>query len=40
MDSYIKHGLGDERTLSDRHRLMRAIENFERETGLRWPFKN
>ena len=40
MDSYIKHGLGDQRTLSDRHRLMRAVENFERETGLRWPFKN
>tara|TARA_Y100000310_G_C20682897_1_gene817097 strand:+ start:2502 stop:2822 length:321 start_codon:yes stop_codon:yes gene_type:complete len=40
MDSYIKHGLGDDRTLSDRHRLMGAIEKFERETGLRWPFKN
>jgi len=40
MDSYLKHGLGDSRTISDRHQLMSSVEGFERETGLRWPFKN
>lgn len=40
MDSYIKHGLNDLRTLGSRHDLMRAIELFETETGLRWPFTN
>jgi len=40
MDSYMKHGLSDGRTLNDRHRLMGAVADFERETGLRWPFKN
>jgi hypothetical protein len=40
MDSYIKHGLSDSRTLSSRSDLMKAVEKFEKETGLRWPFKN
>ena len=40
MDSYLKHGLNDSRTISDRHQLMSSVEGFERETGLRWPFKN
>jgi len=40
MDSYMKHGLGDSRTLGDRHKLMGSVQSFERETGLRWPFKN
>jgi len=40
MDSYIKHGLNDGRTMSDRHQLMSSVQSFERETGLRWPFKN
>jgi hypothetical protein len=40
MDSYIKHGLNDSRTLSSRTDLMRSVEKFEKETGLRWPFKN
>tara|TARA_R100000315_G_C5114869_1_gene65623 strand:+ start:101 stop:418 length:318 start_codon:yes stop_codon:yes gene_type:complete len=40
MDSYIKHGLNDNRTISDRHQLMNSVQSFERETGLRWPFKN
>lgn len=40
MDSYVNNGLNDSRTLGIRHRLMRAVEKFEKETGLRWPFKN
>ena len=40
MDSYIKYGLNDGRTLSSRHDLMRAVASFEKETGLRWPFAN
>jgi len=40
MDSYLKYGLGDQRTMSNRHDLMGAVRGFEKETGLRWPFKN
>jgi len=40
MDAYLKYGLNDLRTLGSRHDLMRAIEAFETETGLRWPFTN
>ena len=40
MDSFIKHGLSDERTLRSRSTLMKAVSRFERETGLRWPYSN
>ena len=40
MDSYIRHGLGDSRSMMSRSDLDRAVMGFERETGLRWPFKN
>ncbi len=40
MDSYIKHGLDDTRTMMNKRDLDRAVSGFERETGLRWPFKN
>jgi len=40
MDSYIKHGLNASGTLNSRTDLMHAVEKFEKETGLRWPFKN
>tara|TARA_R110002020_G_scaffold179938_8_gene373725 strand:+ start:1549 stop:1881 length:333 start_codon:yes stop_codon:yes gene_type:complete len=40
MDSYMKHGLNDQRTLSSRSRLSGAVSRFENETGLVWPFKN
>jgi hypothetical protein len=40
MDSFLRHGLDDERTLSSRARLGTAVSRFERETGLRWPFTN
>ena len=39
LSSFEKHGLTDPRTLNSRHRLERAIANFERETGIKWPFK-
>ncbi len=39
MQSYIKHGLNDPKTLRSRHALSRSVTKFERETGLRWPFK-
>jgi hypothetical protein len=40
MDAYMKHGLTDDRTLGSRHTLADAVKRFEKETGLRWPFKN
>ena len=39
MNSYLKHGLGDARVQRDRSRLQNAIKAFEKETGLKWPFK-
>ena len=39
MDSYIKNGLDDPRTLNNRHSLEKAVHAFERETGLKWPIK-
>ena len=40
MDSYIKHGLNDPKTMNSKYTLSSAVKNFELETGLRWPFKN
>ena len=40
MDSYIKNGLSDSRTMMNKRDLERAVSSFERETSLRWPFKN
>jgi hypothetical protein len=40
MDAYAKYGLGDTRTMMNKRDLDRAVGGFERETGLRWPFKN
>ncbi len=37
--SFERHGLGDSRTLNNRHKLERAIASFEGETGIKWPFK-
>jgi len=34
-----KYGLSDKRTLGNRHKLERAIAGFEKETGIKWPFK-
>jgi len=40
MDSYMKHGLADHTTMTNKSNLDRSIRAFESETGLRWPFKN
>jgi|TARA_Y100000296_G_C5159928_1_gene251229 hypothetical protein len=39
MQSYVRHGLNDPRTLNSRWKLNTATKRFEKETGLRWPFK-
>ena len=40
MDSYMKHGLSDPRTIRTQRKLNTSVGKFEKETGLRWPFKN
>lgn len=40
MDSYIKNGLNDPKTMKSKFSLSKAVQKFEKETGLRWPFKN
>ena len=40
MDSYVANGLNDPKTLRSKTKLSRSVKNFEKETGLRWPFKN
>lgn len=40
MDSYMKHGLNDAKTMIDKRSLEKSVSRFETETGLRWPFKN
>ena len=39
MKAFNRHGLGDRRTFASKHRLNRAVENFEKATGLKWPLK-
>ena len=34
-----RYGLTNPRTLSSKHKLDRAVANFERATGIKWPFK-
>ncbi len=38
-ESYVKHGLNDPRTHEDRYRLNIAVDKFERDTGIKWPYK-
>lgn len=40
MEAYLEHGLSDPETHKSRHSLYRAIERFEKETGIKWPFQN
>ena len=40
MDSYMKHGLNDSKTMVDKRSLEKSVGRFETETGLSWPFKN
>lgn len=39
METFLKHGLNDPRSFNSRHELNSAVANFERETGIKWPFK-
>lgn len=39
MSAYLAHGLNDPRTLSNKARLSNSVKKFERETGIKWPFK-
>jgi len=34
-----KYGLTHKRTMGNRHALEKAIAGFEKETGIKWPFK-
>jgi hypothetical protein len=38
-DSYVKHGLNDPRTYKTKYELQASINQFERDTGIKWPFK-
>lgn len=38
-DSYVRYGLNDARTYKDKSKLQSAISQFERDTGIKWPFK-
>jgi hypothetical protein len=37
-DSYVRHGLNDPRTYRTKYELESAVYNFERDTGIKWPF--
>ena len=39
LGAFEKYGLNNPNTLRSRHGLERAIANFERETGIKWPLK-
>jgi len=39
MDSYLQNGLNDPKVLNNRYALDRAVQKFERETGVKWPLK-
>lgn len=40
MDSYMRHGLDSAGAMSSKYDLDSSVQNFELETGLKWPFKN
>ena len=39
MSSYKKYGLSDKRTYDNKYKLDKAVQDFEKETKLKWPFK-
>ena len=39
MSAVAKHGLNDPRVYKDKFKLRKAIANFERTTGIKYPFK-
>ena len=40
IDAITNYGVNDSRTLALRPAMADSVTNFEKETGLRWPFKN
>ena len=40
LDMYLQHGKEHMQTAKARERLVQATDNFERATGLLWPFKD
>jgi hypothetical protein len=40
IDAVNRYGLSNPKILSDKYKLRDAIERFERETKISWPFKN
>jgi hypothetical protein len=39
MSAYLKYGLDDPRTQKNKYLLANAVKGFEKETGIKWPFK-
>jgi hypothetical protein len=39
LESSKKYGLDNPRTYKDKRKLEQAIKGFEKDTGLKWPFK-
>jgi len=39
MDSLRRYGLDNPKTFKDKSKLQRAVGDFTRKTGLKWPFK-
>jgi methyl coenzyme M reductase subunit C-like uncharacterized protein (methanogenesis marker protein 7) len=39
MDSLSKYGLNNPKTYKNKSKLNRAVKEFTRKTGLKWPFK-
>jgi len=39
IDAYRKYGLNDARTYKNKYKLNNAIKDFNKKTGLKWPFK-
>jgi hypothetical protein len=39
MASFMKHGLNNPSVIRNRYGLEKAVQSFERETGVKWPLK-
>ena len=39
IQSYMDNGLNNPATYNSKYRLSAAVDNFQRQTGIQWPFK-
>ena len=39
IDAYRKYGLNDARTYKNKFKLNKSVKDFQKKTGLKWPFK-